>query len=268
MKLVHARLRAPNFGDELSPWLFSRLAPGLFDGDESTLVLGVGSIISARWDGPARKVVLGAGYVAQYARPPAADDGSWDFRFVRGQATCRALGLDPDLAVGDAAILVREVMAPAPAAVRRDGPVSFMPHWESLEWGYWAAACAMAGVELIDPRWSVERCLGAIAGSRLILAEAMHGAIVADALRTPFVPLLPLEPRHRAKWADWAGAAGIDLAPAPLRPSSPTELIPRLTRRLGALRAGRPGLLSHEARLDGARARMARSVAQFVAEMR
>jgi hypothetical protein len=179
MKLLHARLRAPNFGDDLNLWLWPKLLPGVFDDDESIVFYGIGSIISHRSDGPAKKIVLGAAFVPEYGRLPDLAGDRWQFYFVRGPVTAAALGLDPALGIGDPAVLVRTVLPPG----KRDGPVCFMPHWESLEWGYWQAVCQRAGLSLIDPRWPVERVLDAIGSARLMICEAMHGAIVADALQ-------------------------------------------------------------------------------------
>jgi succinoglycan biosynthesis protein ExoV len=288
MKLFQARLRAPNFGDDLNPWMWPRLLPGVFDDDDSAIFFGVGSIISHHRDGPALKIVLGAAFVPEYGRPPDMTGDRWRFYFVRGPDTAAALGLDPTLAVGDAAILLRTLLPPGTA----DGPVCFMPHWESLDWGYWPETCARAGVTMIDPRWPVEQVLAAIAGARLMICEAMHGAIVADALRVPWTPVLPLEPRHRAKWRDWAGALDLSLRPHALWPSSPTEWVPHVTRRLPLLGLARdvmdsrpltpvkaatirlaahrlrtlsrlPGRLSDERTLDRAVERMRAAVARF-----
>lgn len=289
MKLFLTRLRAPNFGDDLNPWMWPRLLPDMFDDDNSVTVFGIGSIISHRRDGPALKIVLGSAFVAEYGGGlPDLSGDRWRFYFVRGLDTAAALGLDPALGVGDAALLIRTLLPPGSG----HGPVCFMPHWESLEWGYWAEACDLAGVTLIDPRWPVERVLAAIAGARLMICEAMHGAIVADTLRVPWVPVTPLDTHHRAKWRDWAGALNITLEPRPLWPSSLTEWVPHVTRRLSLLGlargamdtwalaparaatirlAGRrlrtlsrlPGQLSDERTLDEAVERMTAAVQRF-----
>ena len=288
VKLTHWRCSEPNFGDELSPWLWPRLLPGMFDDDANVLFLGVGSLISASLDGPARKIVMGSGYERSYAGPPPARRQEWSFRFVRGPHTARALGLDPALAVGDAAILIREVRPQASGK----GDVAFMPHWESLGRGEWAAACARAGVRLIDPRWSVDRVLAAMEDCRHLLCEAMHGAVVADALRIPWTAMRPVHPRHRRKWADWAAPIAAPLAFAPLPVSSPGEMTAVLTvqgrgaRRVNALTshpamrrlrgamisraalslrcaAENPGRLSPQGSLDRARRAMGRIVEDF-----
>jgi succinoglycan biosynthesis protein ExoV len=76
----------------------------------------------------------------------------------------------------------------------------------------------LAEIRYIDPRWPVETVLAEIAASSILVTEAMHGAIVADSLRIPWVPISP-NGRHHAKWYDWADSLGIELTFSPTAPS-------------------------------------------------
>lgn len=219
MQLYVWRGKVRNFGDELNRLLWPLLLPGLFDGDPGTLFLGIGSVLDARHGAVRRKVVAGAGYGGYEA--PAALDGSWEIYWVRGPHTARQLGLPAAFGVGDPASLVPLVLRPAASAAA--GGIGFLPHFESLAHGAWPAACAAAGVALIDPRGDPAEVLVRIAGCRLLLSEALHGAVVADALRVPWIALRPIAPRHRAKWLDWAGALGLTPRFQPLAVSAPRE---------------------------------------------
>lgn len=209
-----------NFGDELNPWLWPKLLDGCFDDDPSHIFLGLGSILYHDFPTWKRKVVFGAGY-AGYTPKPDLHDGSWDIRFVRGPQTAEALNLDPATALTDPAILVRTMALPAPAPPH---PVSFMPHVDSLSRGRWREVCATTGIHLIDPTLPVDAVLAQIRGTRLLLSEAMHGAIVADALRIPWIPLLPIAAAHRFKWRDWTRSVELPYNPALLFPSSLREV--------------------------------------------
>ncbi len=232
MKLVFFRGKVPNFGDELNLHVWPALLPkGFLDDDESELFVGIGSIIGDHLPARSRKYVMGSGY-AGYMGLPDVHDGSWDIRFVRGPNTAKTLGIDPDLSICDSAILLRAMELPEPD---EQVGVAFMPHYESLERGNWAEACQSAGITLIDATDPVEKVLSQIAGARLLITEAMHGAIVADALRTPWIGARPIYGGHHKKWLDWAGALDIDVRLNTLKPTSVLEHYIGRTGRGGSL---------------------------------
>ena len=214
MELYYFKGPPPNFGDELNAWLWPRIAPAIDGVDDGRIVLGIGLILYDKFpfDPAKKKIVLGAGY-GGYTPPPVLNDGTWDVRFVRGPQTAEVLGLEPSKAITDAAVLVR---TQAIAASLQNYEVSFMPHWESIEQGSWQAACTREGINFIDPREAVEVIVSNIKASGLLLTEAMHGAIVADALGTPWVAFSPLMSVHRFKWTDWTRSLGLAYRPVRL----------------------------------------------------
>jgi succinoglycan biosynthesis protein ExoV len=219
VKLVYYNVR-PNFGDELSPVLFNAiLPPGFIDSDEEDLLLGVGSILWDNLPGRPVKHVLGSGY-GGYTSAPDVHDGRWNIVFVRGPHTAARLGLPTEKAICDTAVLLRLTELPEPAS--RVG-VAFMPHCASRDRGYWAEACKLAGITFVDPRGDFVDITRKIRGAEALIAEAMHGAIVADAIRTPWVAAKPLHRVNRMKWNDWADSLAIDLRWAQLLPSSVME---------------------------------------------
>lgn len=228
MELYAYRGGSPNFGDELNHWLWPRLLGEAFDGN-GDLFIGIGSTIMTGFCPTRRKVVFGAGY-GGYTSPPVLD-ATWDVYFVRGKLSATALGLAEDKAIGDAGILIRSLGITRQAV---PGRVAFMPHWESVWPGRWEQACRLAGVQFIDPTAPVETVLTAIASAELLLTEAMHGAIIADSLRTPWVAASPL-PKHRMKWDDWASMLGLQIDWGRLPRSSWLEQLQRIAPQGSAL---------------------------------
>ncbi len=238
MKLTYFEGDPPNFGDELNAWMWDALLPpGLLDGDQRVLFLGIGSIIQNIYPRDALKVVVGSGFAGAYSELPEVHDGTWDFRFVRGPETCRMLGLPPKLAVTDAAILLRaidDLPAPAPGV-----GTAFMPHYESVERGNWKEVCDRAGIHFIDPTRPSKEVLAEVSGADLVITEAMHGAIVSDAMRTPWIGVRTMHHVHRMKWYDWAASLGIDYRPATVTPSNGREMWAYHTGRWGSGRKAR-----------------------------
>lgn len=209
---------ARNFGDELNTVLWPRLLPDFFDDNPAIRFLGIGSVLDRRHDPQPLKLVAGSGYGGYEGRP--ALDQSWIIHWVRGPRTAKLLGLSPALALGDPAVLVPTSLN-LPAASGTD--IGFMPHFESASRGAWQQAADLAGIRLIDPRGPPLDILNALGRCKLLLSEALHGVIVADALRVPWVPIRPLVRIHRAKWHDWADTMDVQPRFQTLPASTPAE---------------------------------------------
>jgi len=215
MRIYYWQSATGNFGDDLNLWLWPRLLgrdPTQIGGDDN-LFVGIGSLLNTNLDRvPGRKIVCGAG--AGYGPPPRITE-QWRIYWVRGPRTARLLKISPRCAILDPAVLVREYIRASP----HRSLLSFMPHHRSAELFPWEYVCRAIGISYIDPRTDVSRTLEHIAQSRLIISEALHGCIVADALGIPWVAVCSRDRgKHNFKWCDWGDSLGFRVHRYPLAP--------------------------------------------------
>lgn len=216
-----------NFGDQLNLWLWLQLLPGMMDEDSNEIFVGVGSILNSRIPEADRIVVMGSGI--GYGTPPTPDE-RWTFYAVRGPVTASALDLPAETAVVDPGVLVGEIFGKHP--VSKSDRAAFMPHWRSRSED-WPAICEKLGIDYIDPLSAVPDVIADIRSAKFLLTEAMHGAIAADALRVPWVPLWSEEnvDGFRLKWEDWCGSVDMEFDPQ-LLPESPARTESRRWKRI------------------------------------
>ena len=211
MKLHYYIDRHGNFGDDLNPWLWSKLIPGLIDNDESEIFVGIGTLLNDTIPQRPKKVVFGSG-VGYGSSLPKIDAG-WTFYCVRGPVTAAKLGLPKEYAITDAAALVPTVYHVEES--ERAG-VAFIPHHVSA-WNLdWELICQEVGIRYIDPRKDVDTVLNEISRSSAIITEAMHGAILADSFRIPWMPVVLYGHVLQSKWQDWTGSLSLDYSPTRL----------------------------------------------------
>ncbi len=262
MKLYYYQDPVGNFGDDLNPWLWSRLVPELLDDDAETLFVGIGSILNEKMPKSPFKVVFGAG--VGYGRAPTIDQ-SWKIYCVRGPLSTAALELPDDLAITDPAVLVRTLRKPTRA---QDSAVSFIPHHETCIRGSvdvidFQAVCDTAGVTYIDPSEGVESVLNRLQSSHLVIAEAMHGAIVADALRIPWIPVQIYNHVVEFKWWDWCKSLGLEYMPVVYSYDSQGDRNSSLASFIHSVaRKGCP-TLSRDAAIDAATSRLEEQLQQL-----
>lgn len=215
MKLHYYKLNeATNFGDELNPWLWKQLIPTFLDEDKRTIFVGIGTLLNRKLPQAEKTVVFGTG--VGYGSLPKLND-SWTIYCLRGPLSAQALGVSEELAVTDAALLVRRLFQANNPKCKR---FSFMPHLKHAipASSAWVPICEELGFGYIDPRWSVEKVLSAISQTEVLLAEAMHGAIIADALRVPWIPIKTSAHINSFKWQDWCQSIDIEYQPRYVMP--------------------------------------------------
>ncbi len=269
MKLYFARDPVGNFGDDLNPWLWSRLIPQLFDNNAAELFIGIGTILntSIGEEIPREplKVVFGAG--AGYGLMPPIDH-RWKFYCVRGPLTAKAAKLPLDCAITDPAILVKSLIE-SPESTTQG--VAFMPHHATAlrlaaEQIDLRAVCQTAGVRYIDPCGDVDISLLSIRRTSLLITEALHGAVVADALRIPWIPVRIYEHILAFKWRDWCASLGFQYRPhaaSLLTSDDPGKHLVRFLRRLAK---SDYGILSRDRIIAEAEARLKQRLEQLVVD--
>lgn len=212
MQIYYYKDPSGNFGDDLNPWLWPKLKPDFFDNDQSELFVGIGTLLNHRLPVEPIKHIFGSG--VGYGRHPVVD-GKWIVHAVRGPLSAEALKLPPEKAITDAAVLIRLVAPETPAKRHRCGLVVT---GHSLAQYNWESVCEKANIRFISCHWDVDTVLDAMGECELLLCEAMHGAIVADALRIPWVPVSLYGKLLDFKWQDWLASLQMKYLPERLTP--------------------------------------------------
>lgn len=248
--------RVTNFGDELNRVLWPRLLGDalfdhVFDDDPRVLFLGIGSLLGWPKGDDGDRVVVGTGAMSADAAVREPRTAGWHVYGLRGPLTARAYGLDDSLAIADPGILAGRLHT----RHRHSDGTGYMPHLDqAARWSdQLRATCADIGLRYIDPRDDVDDVIDAIAQLDRLVTEAMHGAIVADSLRVPWVPVYSGLRPHRFKWTDWC--TSMDLEYQPIRVPDLAGWADRRAVRSAALHPGLTALFAARLRRVARRAR-------------
>ena len=207
-------LSSRNFGDDINPRLLSGLFRKEIVESPDVCIVGIGTLLDSQKLDTIQhyknKIVFSSG--AGYGDLRGPLDQSWHISCVRGPLTAAYLSRPAELGVCDGAILLPEVAGIAPSASRQG--VTFIPHIKTAyEFdGFLREACAIAGIRYLRPDAEFDHFMTAVGSSELVLSEAMHGAIVADAFRTPWT-CTPLKLHNEFKWRDWCQSLELPYRP-------------------------------------------------------
>ena len=199
-----------NFGDKLNPIIFNHFAKDLFNEQDDEYFVGIGSILGLKQHLVGKKHVFSSGYAANdsgtYGAVPQIDS-SYNVLCVRGPLTAALLKLDPKLAVCDGAVLITEIDEYKFDELKSTDDILYIPHHKSEDmYSNWEDLCKRAGVTFVSTKDDTKEVLKKIATAKLVIAEAMHGAIIADAYRVPWVAVKSYPFINEFKWQDWANS--------------------------------------------------------------
>lgn len=208
-----------NFGDSLNEWLWHRLIPSKITG-AGPHFSGIGTLSADRIPVGEPVVIFTSG-VGYGAFPNLTADTH--VVCVRGPLSAKALGLQPEAAVTDGAALLATLDDWAPSS-KRKGTV-FMPHHRAEDLGGYDEICDRCGIEYLSPRGNSFEIIDRLRNAELVLAGAMHAAIVADAMRVPWVPIVTSRQINTFKWLDWTFSLQLPYKPVFLGPPHTTAAL-------------------------------------------
>ena len=194
-----------NFGDALNPWLWSKLLPGVLDDNPSSAFVGIGTLINDALPRRTPKAKLraifssGVGYEQSL---PIVDD-SYKIYCLRGPISAKKLGVNADLAITDGALLIRKLININP--IPKKYKFSYMPLYKFAGTA-WEKVCEALDFGYISPEGEIDDILMRIRQTDVLISEAMHGAIVADALRVPWISVKTHPSILAIKWQDFCAS--------------------------------------------------------------
>ena len=223
MKYIYFKSERGNFGDDLNAWLWPKIFGDIPEDISKDFVFwGIGSILFNEnkliKDGIGKKnLVFGTGIRPSPNYKPFTMNGNWDIRFLRGPLSVSALG-NRFSYITDAAYALRQLdNFSCYMASEKKYEVSLMPYYRSMGYFDCKKICAKLGYHYISPfsEDGVEFTIKEIAATKHLITEAMHGAIVADLLRTPWHRYILTTPYTEGamvsefKWNDWLMSVNI-----------------------------------------------------------
>ncbi|MGM0530628.1 MAG: polysaccharide pyruvyl transferase family protein [Bacteroidota bacterium] len=203
-----------NFGDALNPLIFNHYLPDFFDDNPESIFLGIGTILGLeKGTSKTKKIIVfssgyGKGDQFTYGEPPKLDN-KYEIICLRGPLTAKFFGLDPALAISDGALLLKDMPF---HPVDQTYNCSYLPHHVSEDmFSGWKELVESEGIHYISPQDDALSVIQQIRKSKLIITEAMHGAIVADVFRVPWIPVKSFSHINEFKWNDWAFTVNMNI---------------------------------------------------------
>lgn len=199
----YSKIEGGNFGDYLNEFLWDKLLPRSLNEyrDENTIFLGIGTRLRPEIldNDPRKKIVFGTGY--GYSKKPPIVDSTWEIKCVRGPKTAEALRIDKSYAITDSAILIKEIINPP---IQKKFKYGFIPHHSTIKEDDWESVCENLNFKYINPKRDPMEVIKEITSCEYIISESLHGAIIADAYRIPWVAIKTRSTINNFKWQDWA----------------------------------------------------------------
>ena len=209
-----------NFGDEINTFLWHEIAPYLYEVLPQAYFSGIGTILNDLIMPQDEQIVIigsGIGY-----GPPPKDfysSNRWKVVFVRGPLTASILKIEKSCAISDPALLIKKLADVQNLQAEKINASSqmnciFIPHHDTMRFSFfWEEVCNRAGIELVSPLDNPKNIFLKILSSQLVCTESLHGAICADALGVPWIPIVTQRNVNSFKWWDYCASVQLEYNP-------------------------------------------------------
>lgn len=252
MEIVYFKSSSGNFGDDLNPWLWDKVF-NITSNNDKVKFFGIGSILSLdnesirSMDADITKIVFGTGFRPSKTFAPLKLDRTWDIRFLRGPLSTNAFGSIHNFKyISDAAYAINTLAWTEDELMKSNKKYEFsiMPYYQSVKYVDWESFCRKNDINYISPcsEKGVEHTLREIAASKFLITEAMHGAILADALRVPWHRFVMSTIQSEGlmvsefKWMDWVYSVKMGYPTATLIPMYQKRIFDKILFRLSQRR--------------------------------
>lgn len=198
-----------NFGDALNEIFWAELIGHSLNQLKASRIriIGIGTLLNKSLPVDEKvNHIVGSGF--GYGDPPSRSQIPV-VHFVRGPITAKILGLPESNAITDPAYVANKILN-LPHITSKKG-IAFIPHWETHNFFRWDWICKLIGIRYISPLNSFQKVVHEIASSELLISESLHGAILADALRTPWIPTTTSTHIDERKWHDFGHTIQVNI---------------------------------------------------------
>lgn len=195
-----------NIGDFINQIIFDEILN--LPHHDNEVVLGIGTILGLKKP-KANTIyhVFGSGIscdqIDTYGKFDNSKIDQYVFHGVRGPITANSVSHHhPPFISGDFAYLLPSKIQPTQDL--KSEKVGFIPHKDSLKfYDHWGPLLAKCNLHFISPLLSPQKFVDEIHKCERVMCEAMHGAILCDAYRIPWLPVFTYHGISKSKWNDW-----------------------------------------------------------------
>ena len=222
MQIFYHKTISGNFGDDLNGWIWPKIFPEINEKASDVIFVGFETIFDNRLNIFKKRIVVFGTGIRSISNLPVIDK-KWKIRFLRGPISSLVLkslrGLNCRY-ITDSSYCLGTLKF---SEQKKKHDFGFIPHFTTANIYNCKKISAHAGLLYIDPREEVETILNKIRSCKAVISEAMHGAIVADVFRIPWIRVNIHSWRVETievsafKWLDWGLSMGVDTSPVYLR---------------------------------------------------